>query len=179
MLRKRRNCDDFQVFGLAEASKILFSTIHTERKSHNSKLDNLLGNYEGVFTEGLHAGIPPERDVDHAIDTNSSTKPPQRRLYLLSPADSMAVQDYLVDLLRKKKIRRSKSPYGASLFFVKNRMKLRAVFEYRAINHMMKRDNAPMSRPDEMFDRLEDSSFFLKLYLKTGFHQILVQLEDI
>lgn len=44
---------------------------------------------------------------------------------------------------------------------------------------MTKRNNAPPPRPDEMFDGLGDASFFSKLDLKTGFHHIRVNPDDV
>ena len=84
-----------------------------------------------------------------------------------------------MDLLRKGKIRRIKSPFGASLFFVKHNGRLRGVVDYRALNRVTKRNNAPMPRADDMFDRLGEARVFSKLDLKTGFHQIRVRPEDI
>lgn len=83
-------------------------------------------------------------------------------------------------LLKKGNIRPSKSPYGASLFFVKDKNKaLRGVVDYRALNRITKKNNAPLLRSDEMFDRLGGARLFSKLDLKTGFHQIRVRPEDI
>ena len=100
-------------------------------------------------------------------------------LYQLSPAELVAAKKYVVDLLRKGKIRRSKSPYGASLFFVKSKGQLRGVVNYGALNRITKRNNTPLPRTDEMFDRLVEARVFSKLDMKTGFHQIRVNPEDI
>jgi hypothetical protein len=82
--------------------------------------------------------------------------------------------------MKTKKIRPSKSPYGAPLFFVKDGNKpLRGVVDYRALNRITKRNNAPLPRSDEMFDRLGGARVFSKLDLKTGFHQIRLRPEDI
>ena len=43
----------------------------------------------------------------------------------------------------------------------------------------MKRNNAPLPRSAEMFDRLGGAKSFSKLDMKTGFHQIRVRHEDI
>lgn len=72
----------------------------------------------------------------------------------LSPAERKAVIEYVEDLLKKGKIRRSKSPYGAPLFLVKEEDKLRDVVDYGAINRISKKNNAPIPWTDEMFDRI-------------------------
>lgn len=51
--------------------------------------------------------------------------------------------------------------------------------DYRALNLITKPNNTPIPHPDEMFDQLGPSKFFQKLDLKTCFHQIRDQPEDI
>ena len=51
--------------------------------------------------------------------------------------------------------------------------------DYRVLNRITRRNNAPLPRPDEMFDRAGHARVFSKLDLKTGFHQIRVCPEDI
>jgi len=143
-------------------------------------LRNVLHKYEDVFREELPAGLPPERPVDHEIETKEEEKPPHRPLYQLSRKELQATKEYVEDLLEKGKIRRSKSPYGAPLFFVKDKDKpLRGVVDYRALNRITKRNNAPLPRSDEMFDLLGEAKVFSKMDLKTGFHQIRVRDKDI
>ena len=56
---------------------------------------------------------------------------------------------------------------------------LRGVVDYRALNRITKRNNAPLPRSDEMFDLLGEAKVFSKMDLKTGFHQIRVRDKDI
>lgn len=69
-------------------------------------------------------GLPPKRDVDHRIEVDPNSTPPRRGMFQLSPAELLATKEYIEDLLRKGKIRPSKSPYGAPLFFVKQKGQL-------------------------------------------------------
>lgn len=100
-------------------------------------------------------------------------------IYELPFAQLLAANAYIVNNLRNGKILRRKSSYGSPLFFVRHGNKLCAVFHCRALNRIKKRNNAPLPRPDEMFDRLGDSQYFSKMDLKVGFHQSRVQSEDI
>ena len=51
-----------------------------------------------------------------------------------------AAKEYVEDLMKKGKIRTSKSPYGAPLFFVKEKNKpLRGVVDYSRLNRITKR----------------------------------------
>ena len=148
--------------------------------SCHPRLRRILEKYQDVLQDKLPPGLPPERSVDHAIEVEDGAKPPHRPLYQLSPAELKAAKDYVIELLNNGKIRPSKSPYGAPLFFVKEKNnKLRGVVDYRALNRITKRNNAPLPRSDEMFDLLGEAKYFSKLDLKTGFHQIQVRPEDV
>lgn len=177
MIKERGKSETLQAFAIIETSNA--QTNESQEEDNDSQLLGLLDKYKGIFREELPSGLPPRRNVDHSIETFGNGTPPRRGLYQLSPAELNSVKEYISDLLQKKKIRRSRSPYGASLFFVKNKEKLRAVVDYRALNRITKRNNSPIPRPDEMFDRLGEATVFSKLDLKTGFHQIRMRPEDI
>lgn len=83
-------------------------------------LESVLPIYKDVFTENLPSGLPQQRDFDYTIETDPQAKPPQRVLFQVSPSKSLARNEYLIDIL-KKKIRKSKSPFGANLFFVNDK----------------------------------------------------------
>lgn len=176
MLRKKGQRDDFVVYQLIEKGKL---TSGRKQIKGNKNLNDLLSRFDDVFTDELPAGLPKRRDEDHCIEVEEGSRPPTRPLYQLSPAELLAVKQYVEELLRKGKIRRSKSPYGSSLFIVKELDKLRCVVDYRALNRIRKKNSSPLPRCDEMFDRLGKATVFSKLDLKTGFHQIRVREEDI
>ncbi len=114
--------------------------------------------------------------MDHEIETEKEAKPPHRPLYQLSTVELKAMKEHVQNLLKSGKIRPSKSPYGAPLFFVREKdNKLRVVVDYRALNRITKRNNLPLPRSDEIFDMLENAKVFSKMDLKTGFHQIRVK----
>ncbi len=118
--------------------------------------------------------------MDHEIETEKKAKSPHRPLYQLSPVELQAMRQYVQNLLKSGKIRPSKSPYGAPLFFVKEKnKKLRGVVDYRALNRINKRNNTPLFRSDEMFDMLGNAKVFSIMDLKTGFHLIRVKPQNI
>ncbi len=118
--------------------------------------------------------------MGYEIETEKEAKPPHRTLYQVSPVELKAMNGYVQNLLKSGKIKPSKSPYGAPLFFVKEKgNKLRGVVDYRALNRMNQRNNTPLPRSDEVFDILGNAQLFLKMDLKTGLHQIRVKPQDI
>ena len=142
-------------------------------------MERILAEFESVSKTELPSGLQPMRSVDHEIQVEEASKPPHRPLLQLSPVELEVAKEYVEKLLKSGKRRPSKSPYGASLFFVKQNGKLRGVVDYRALNRLAKKNTAPIPRSDEMFDRLGGAKSFSKLDLKTGFHQIRVKPEDI
>ena len=56
---------------------------------------------------------------------------------------------------------------------------LRMCIDYRQINQVTIRNKYPLSRIDEVFDQLQDTTYFSKVNLKSGYHQLRVRDQDI
>lgn len=183
LVKRKGQEPDFQLFQLIQSNNLKSENTDFKKqllKSENPELKKLLKEYQEVFQNDLPPGLPPERPVDHEIEIEEGSKPPHRPLYQLSPMELKAAKKYVEDLMQNGKIRPSKSPYGAPLFFVKEKDKpIRGVVDYRGLNRITKRNNAPLPRSDEMFDMLGDAKVFSKMDLKTGFHQIRVKPSDV
>jgi len=176
MLKKKKgNFEVFQVF----FNNMQQGYQRDGEKMEDPKLNGILEKYSSVFRSELPDGLPPKRSVDHEIVVEEGNKPPRKPLFQLSPEELKAAKEYVDELLRSRKIRPSKSPYGAPLFFVKEPDKLRGVVDYRALNLITKKNSTPLPRTDEMFDRIGEARIFSKMDLKTGFHQIRVRPEDV
>lgn len=143
------------------------------------RLERLLKRYSHIFRDDLPSGLPPKRPVDHTIELTEANVTPNRPIFQLSPAELLATKEYVTDLINRGKIRPSRSPFGAPLFFVKQKDKLRGVIDYRGLNRITKKNNAPIPRIDEIFDRLGGCKVFSSMDLKTGYHQIRINLNDI
>lgn len=141
-----------------EATNV-FSTTGRNMVPENKKLDSILNKFETVFRDNIPKGLPPVRSIDQYIQVEDGKRPSTRPLFQLSPAELLAVKDYVIDMLRKGMIRRSKSPFGASLFLVKEENKLRSIVYYHGLNIITKRNNSPIPRFDDMFDRLGEAQY--------------------
>ena len=163
VLRKRKTRTQINNVEISEVQRLVAES------PQNTKLKHLLERYRTVFKDELPPGLPPERDIDREVETKDGETPPRRGLYQLSPLELEATRECITDLLKKRKIRPSRSPYGAPLFFVKHkRGMLRGVVDYRGLNRITKRNSTPIPRTDEMFDRLSNAKFFSKLDIKSG-----------
>ena len=56
---------------------------------------------------------------------------------------------------------------------------MRMCIDYRELNKVMIKNRYPLSRIDDLFDQLQGARFFSKIDLRSGYHQLKVQEEDI
>lgn len=132
-----------------------------------------------MFLDELSPGLIHKRFIEYNINGTEGSQPPHRALFQLSLSALLATNEYVTEMLNKGKIRPITSSYGATLFFIKQQDKRRGVIGYRALNRIMKRNNAPISRKNEIFNRLAKAAVFSEMDLKPGFHQIRVHNEHI
>src|SRR3954466_8526395 len=51
--------------------------------------------------------------------------------------------------------------------------------DYRELNKLTVKNRYPLPRIDDLFDQLQGSSYFSKIDLRSGYHQLKVQEEDV
>ena len=91
----------------------------------------------------------------------------------MAPAELKA---QLKDLLYKGFIRPCISPWGAPSLFVKKKDgSLRMCIEYRKLNKVTIKNKYPLPRINDFFDQLQGASYFSKIDLRSGYHQIRVR----
>jgi hypothetical protein len=84
------------------------------------------------------------------------------------------------EILKKGYICPSVSPWGALVLFAKNKDEtLRLCIDFRQLNKVTIKNNYPLPRIDDLFDQLKDAKIFLKIDLKSGYHQVRIKDEDI
>ncbi|GJX49034.1 putative reverse transcriptase domain-containing protein [Tanacetum coccineum] len=113
-------------------------------------------DFPDVFPKDL-SGLPPTRQVEFQIDLIPGAAPVARAPYRLAPFEIKELSEQLKELFDKGFIRPSSSPWGAPVLFVK------------------KKDGSI----DDLFDQLQGSSVYSKIDLRSGYHQLRVQEEDI
>ena len=90
------------------------------------------------------------------------------------------MKSQLEDLLDKKFIRPSVSPWGAPVLLVKKKEgTMRLCVDYRQLNKVTIKNRYPLPRIDDLMDQLVGASVFSKIDLRSGYHQIRVKTEDI
>ena len=125
-------------------------------------------------------GLPPERAIEHSIETMSDTKPISKPPYRLSHAEAAEVEKQLTDYVSRGFIRSSSSPWASPILLVKKKDgAMRMCVDYRALNAVTIKNKYPLPRVDELFDQLHGASYFTKIDLRSGYHQVRIRLADI
>ena len=128
--------------------------------------------FPDVFPDTLPGGLPPDRGDAMKIETEPNADPPFKPVIRLSIAELDELRKQLDDLLAKKFIKPSTSPYGAPVLFVRKKDgTLRMCVDYRGLNRITRKNRHPLPRIDELIDRLRGARYFTKLDLLSGYHQ--------
>ncbi|GLC38245.1 hypothetical protein PLESTM_000703600 [Pleodorina starrii] len=99
----------------------------------------------------------------------------------MSPAELQELDRQLKDYLDRGWIRPSTSPFGAPILFARKPggNGLRLCVDFRAINQLTVKNAYPLPRVDELLDQLYGASYFTKLDLWSGYHQVRVHEPDV
>ncbi|GKB51641.1 putative reverse transcriptase domain-containing protein, partial [Tanacetum coccineum] len=152
-----------------------------EKKSDEKRLEYIpaVKEFPEVFPEDL-PGLPPVRQVEFQIDLIPGATPVDRAPYRLAPSKMQELSNQLQELADRGFIRPSTSPWGAPvLFFKKKDRSFRMCIDYRELNKLIVNNRYPLLRIDDLFDQLQGSSVYLKIGLRSGYHQLRVRDEDI
>ncbi|GBG63868.1 hypothetical protein CBR_g39649 [Chara braunii] len=141
------------------------------------RITHLLDGYGDVFE--APTGTVPDRPIRHEITLETGAVPPRGCIYRMSEEELELLRTQLDDLLDKGWIRPSCSPYGAPVLFDRKKNKdLRLCIDYRKLNAETVKNAGPLPRIDDLLERLGGATYFSKLDLKSGYHQIEIQPED-
>jgi len=135
--------------------------------------------FPDVFPSELPDHLPPDRGGSMRIDIDPNADPPVRPVIRLSIAELDELRRQLNDLLKKKYISTSTSPFGAPVLFVKKKDgSLRMCVDYRGLNKITRKNRHPLPRIDELIDRLRTAKCFSKLDLISGYYQMPIHPDD-
>ncbi|GKA05982.1 putative reverse transcriptase domain-containing protein [Tanacetum coccineum] len=126
------------------------------------------------------SGIPPIRQVEFQIDLIPGDAPVVRAPYRLASSEMKELSDQLQEIFDKGFIRPSSSHWGAPVLFVnKKDGSFRMCIDYRELNKLTVKNRYPLPSIDDLFDQLQGSSVYSKIDLRSSYHQLRVQEEEI
>ena len=140
---------------------------------------NVIRKFKDCFRSELPEKLPPERAIQHSINTGSA-KPVNHNAYPLSFTQLEEQTKQIQDMLDKGLIRTSSSPWGFPVLFAKKpEGKWRMCVDYRGLNALTERNTYPLPRIQDCLDRIGSAKRISKLDLTSGFYQVRVDPESI
>jgi hypothetical protein len=133
-------------------------------KGFHEMIPAALHPYEDVFSETAFDTLPQCQKWDHAIELEHKPSPGFRKVYPMTLTEQTEKDAFLEEALATGRIRQSKSPLGAPVFFIKKKDgKLRFVQDYRALNAITRKNQYPLPLIDDLIHRLKGAQYFTKL----------------
>ena len=106
--------------------------------------------------------------------------PPNRPPYRVSYAQQEEIMTQVKELLEKGMKRPSSSPFCSPVLLVQKKDGSYCMcVDYRALNKSTIQKCFPVPRIEDIFDKLQGASYFSRIDLKSGYHQIRIVPEDI
>ena len=113
----------------------------------------MLQEFRDVFPNEI-PGLPPKRDIDFTIELVPEATLVYKTPYMMSTLETLELKMQLQELLEKKYIRSSLSPWGAPVLFVKKQHgTLRLCIDYRQLNKVTMKNKYPFPRIGDLFDK--------------------------
>src|SRR5258707_11309383 len=136
-------------------------------------------DFADVFSEEAFAHLPPHKAWDHAIELHPDAKLPRGRTFPLSPTEQKELDAFLRENLANGRIRLSKSPIGAPVFFVKKKeCSLCLVQDYQKFNKITVKNSYPLPLVSDVLTRLHNAEWFTTLDLHWGFNNVRLKEGD-
>ncbi|GJV69920.1 putative reverse transcriptase domain-containing protein [Tanacetum coccineum] len=170
------SCSKAQEY-MAKGCQVFLAQISAKKEEDKSERKQIkdvpiVRDFPEVFPEDL-PGLPPARPVEFQIDLIPGAAPVARAPYRLAPSEMKELPEQLQELSDKGFIRRSSSPWGAPVLFVKKKDgSFRMCIDYRKLNKLTVKNRYPLSRIDDLFDQLQGSSIYSRIDLRSGYHQL-------
>ncbi|XP_029148285.1 uncharacterized protein [Arachis hypogaea] len=147
----------------------------------NKKLDQIsvVRDFLEVFPEDIPE-FPPQREIEFAIELVPRAGPVSIAPCRMALIELAELKAQLEELLNKRFIRPSVSPWGAPVLLVKKKDGgMRLCVDYRQLNKVTMKNKYPLPRIDDLMDQLHGAGVFSKIDLRSGYHQIRVKEDDI
>ncbi|MCO5557313.1 hypothetical protein L7F22_010874 [Adiantum nelumboides] len=145
------------------------------------ELSNFLNQVQDVFIDDILGELPPKRgDDDHMIELIPGSSLPNKPPYRVSQAQQEETMRQVNELVEKGMVRPSSSPFCSPVLLVQKKDgTYHMCVNYRALNRITIKNKFPVPQIEDLFDKVQGSTYFSKIDLKSGYHQIKIVDEDI
>ncbi len=168
------------------ADKAVFATRVKGRKAviRRTKIDERVPHqyraFMDVFSDEESKKYPPKRPWDHRIELKPGAPATMiSKTIPLSTTERQELQEFIKEHEAQGMIRRSKSPYAVSFFFIKKKNgKLRPVQDYRPINEWTIRNRYPLPLIPQLIDQIGNAKLITVVDIRWGYNAVQIIEED-
>ncbi|MCO5573592.1 hypothetical protein L7F22_027364 [Adiantum nelumboides] len=157
-----------------------------ESKQHELSIEQkdqqeFLNSFKDCFANEIPKELPPSRgEDDHKIELIPGSSPLNKPPYRVSDAQQEEILTQVNELLEKGLVRPSSSPFCSPVLLVQKKDgSYRMCIDYRALDKQTIKNRFPVPRIEDIFDRLQGSTYYSRIDLKSGYRQIRIVPEDI
>ncbi|GFX40575.1 retrovirus-related Pol polyprotein from transposon 17.6 [Trichonephila clavipes] len=147
---------------------------HLSLTQRKEKINSLLEKYE----EGFQPGGEHTPIIEHRINTRDHL-PVAVLPYRMNPSKKEKLKREIDRLLAEGIIEECESPYASPFVLIpKPNGTFRLCIDHRKLNEKTVADTYPLPRMDDLLHQAKLTPFMSKLYLRAGYHQVKVHVED-
>ncbi|MCO5561695.1 hypothetical protein L7F22_015318 [Adiantum nelumboides] len=169
------------IFVKDSLSDVNKTQVNESGSQEDLELAKFFNQFQDVFIDDIPGELPPKRgDDDHTIELIPGSLLPNKPPYRVSQAQQEEIMRQVNELVEKGMVRPSSSPFCSPVLLVhKKDDTYRMCVDYRALNKITIKNRFPVPRIEDLFDKLQGSTYFSRIDLKSGYHQIRIVNEDI
>jgi len=135
------------------------------------RMQEVLQEFSDVFMEPF--SLPLSRQINHSIPLKEGTAPVNVRPYRYAHYQKKEIEKLVQEMLNSELVQPSTSPFSSPIILVKKKDgNWRFCTYYRALNATIIKDRFPIPTVEDMLDELYGASYFTKLDLRVGYHQV-------
>jgi len=150
-----------------------------EAQAATTPLPAYVAEFRSVFAKENFDILPEHHKWDHAIELTPGAEPKSSKVYPLSPLEQVELDAFLEENLRTRRIRPSKSPIAAPVFFIKKKdSSLCLVQDYHALNAVTIKNKYPLPLISQLISQLCGARYFTKLDVRWGFNNVCIKPGD-
>nr|GEZ79110.1 hypothetical protein [Tanacetum cinerariifolium] len=165
-----------QLVEIDKKARLLMSAKASDKKQEEIVV---VRDFLEVFSDDL-SGLLTLREIEFRIELIPRAIPIAKSPYRLAPYELEELSGQLKEFQDKGFIRPSLSSWGALVLFVKKKDgSFRMCIDYRELNKLTIKNRYPLPRIDELFDQLQGLQYFLKIDLRSEYHQLRVHKDGI
>jgi hypothetical protein len=158
---------------------LYFQVAQTETEGNiHPCMKELLQAFSDIFTDP--SSLPLIKKVDHRITLKEGTEPVNVQPYRYAYYQKNEIEKQVLDMMTIWLVRLSTSPFSSPVLLVKKKDgNWRFCTDYHARNAATVKDRFPIPTVEDMLDELYGASYFTKLDLRAGYHQVRVNPQDV